>query len=90
MLASLGSKGEKRNSLDCLRNAGSYFAGSYLLYHRTTFPALDANSEFFDYALAISLVTMVTYSVVAGWQQIVAMYENRQLLLQFLGVRSLL
>ena len=29
LLASLVSKGEKRNSLACLRNAGSYFAGSY-------------------------------------------------------------
>jgi len=29
LLASLGSKGENRNSLACLRNAGSYFAESY-------------------------------------------------------------
>jgi len=31
LLASLGSKGKNRNSLACLRNAGSYSAESYCI-----------------------------------------------------------
>ena len=34
LLASLGSKGENRNSRACLRNAGSYLAESYCTYCR--------------------------------------------------------
>ena len=34
LLASLGIKGKNRNSLACLRNAGSHFAESYCSFER--------------------------------------------------------
>ena len=37
LLASLGSKGEKRNSLACLKNAGSHSAVTYCRWQRGAF-----------------------------------------------------
>ena len=52
LLASLGSKGKNRNSLACLRNAGSYFVVTYCMHCASAGLLAENDTKLSAYALA--------------------------------------